>query len=76
MENFKELTLQDAEKALSHELGVLTSGIPDVLESEKKRFAQQMQSFQSLFKRFIETTKDCVWEKIELLPDDDVRVSF
>ncbi|VDM32625.1 unnamed protein product [Hydatigera taeniaeformis] len=73
MENFKELTLQDAEKALSHELELLTSDIPDTLESEKKRFAQQMQSFQNLFKRFIETAKDCDWEKIDLLPDDYLK---
>lgn len=73
MENFKELTRQDAEKALSHELELLTSGIPDSLEREKKRFDQQMQSFQNLFKRFIETTKDCEWEKIDLLPDDALK---
>ena len=74
MEGFKELTRQDAEKALSHELGLLTSGIPDSMENEKRGFAKQMQSFQHLFKRFIETSKDIDWEKIKLLPDDDVSI--
>ncbi len=72
MEVFKELTRRDAEVALASELGVLTSGIPDNLAEKKKKFATQMSSFQSLFKRFIETTADIEWDKIKLLPDDEV----
>ena len=76
MEGFKELTRQDAENALAHELELLTADIPDHMETEKKRFARQMQSFQHLFKRFIETTKDIDWDKIKLLPDEDVGDCF
>lgn len=72
MEGFKELTRQDAVEALANELESLSCGIPDDIEKEKKRFVQQMQAFQGLFKRFIETTEDVDWEKISLLPDSDV----
>ncbi|VDD83013.1 unnamed protein product [Mesocestoides corti] len=73
MEVFKELTRRDAVKALSHELEFLTSGIPDSLTTEKESFASQMNAFQNLFKRFIETTEDIDWEKIKLLPDEVLK---
>ncbi|KAM7540772.1 hypothetical protein Aperf_G00000034867 [Anoplocephala perfoliata] len=69
----KELTRQDSVKALARELESLSLGIPDDIEEEKKRFVQQMQAFQDLFKRFIETKADVDWGKISLLPDTDIK---
>ncbi|VDN98389.1 unnamed protein product [Rodentolepis nana] len=73
MNGFKELTRQDAVKALANELDFLSSGIPENMKMEKERFCQQMQAFLCLFKRYIETTKDIEWEKISLLPDNDLK---
>lgn len=76
MEVFKVLTRRDAEKALESELKLLTDDIPNHFVEEKKLFAKQMSSYQSLFKRFIETTEDIDWQKIKLLPDEDVCPSL
>ncbi|BHF58254.1 UTP--glucose-1-phosphate uridylyltransferase [Sparganum proliferum] len=32
-----------------------------------------MKSFQALFKRFIEASEDIDWDKIKLLPDDEIK---
>lgn len=76
MDGFKELTRQDAVKGLTHELEFLSAGIPENMVKEKQRFGQQMQAFLGLFKRYIETTKDIDWEKISLLPDNDVSFQY
>lgn len=74
MDDFKELTRQDAVMALAKELESLSLGIPDDIKEGKNRFVQQLQAFQCLFKRFIESTEDFVWEKISLLPESDIKL--
>ncbi|VDN09129.1 unnamed protein product [Dibothriocephalus latus] len=70
---FKELIRQHAEKALAHELDVLTETIPKEQGERKEKFRVQMKSFQALFKRFIEASEDIDWHKIKLLPDDEIQ---
>uniref|UniRef100_A0A0X3NYS5 UTP--glucose-1-phosphate uridylyltransferase n=1 Tax=Schistocephalus solidus TaxID=70667 RepID=A0A0X3NYS5_SCHSO len=41
--------------------------------NKKKKFRVQMESFQALFKRFIEASEDIDWNKIKLLPDDEIQ---
>ncbi|CAH8508371.1 unnamed protein product [Heterobilharzia americana] len=72
---FKELTLKDAEKALSADLDLLVNTIPNSLPLEKESFRLQMESFKELFKRYLhDASATFDWSEIEPLPPKSMKM--
>lgn len=66
---FKELTLKDADAALSTELDKLVETIPVSNAHGRLRFRKQMDGFHDLFQRYLDATSDAFeWDKIQPLP--------
>ncbi|KAF5401114.1 UTP--glucose-1-phosphate uridylyltransferase [Paragonimus heterotremus] len=71
---FKELTLKDADAALSTELNRLVETIQPAEVEKRNVFRRQMDDFHKLFKRYLDYTSDLFeWSKIEPLPKDFVK---
>ncbi|KAF6778999.1 hypothetical protein AHF37_01378 [Paragonimus kellicotti] len=71
---FKELTLKDADTALSTELNRLVETIQPAEVEKRNAFRRQMDGFHKLFKRYLDYTSDLFeWSKIEPLPKDFVK---
>ncbi|KAA3672479.1 UTP--glucose-1-phosphate uridylyltransferase [Paragonimus westermani] len=71
---FKELTLKDADAALSTELNRLVETIQPAEVEKRNAFRRQMDEFHKLFKRYLDYTSDLFeWSKIERLPKDFVK---
>ncbi|CAH8529555.1 unnamed protein product [Dicrocoelium dendriticum] len=66
---FKELTLKDADAALSTELDKLVDTIPESNVDSRLRFRKEMDGFHELFKRYLDATSDAFeWDMIQPLP--------
>ncbi|KER22804.1 hypothetical protein T265_09173 [Opisthorchis viverrini] len=73
-QHFKELTLKDADAALSAELHRLVEAIPDGEARKREAFRKQMDGFHKLFQRYLDSTSDVFeWEKVEPVPKDFVK---
>ncbi|TGZ58196.1 hypothetical protein CRM22_009701 [Opisthorchis felineus] len=73
-QHFKELTLKDADAALSAELRRLVEAIPDGETRKREAFRKQMDGFHKLFQRYLDSTSDVFeWEKVEPVPKDFVK---
>ncbi|VDP91808.1 unnamed protein product [Echinostoma caproni] len=71
---FKELTLKDAEKALTDDINRLVDTIPPNDIEEKNNFRTQMDGFQQLFQRYLHSTSEAFdWKKMEPVPPECMK---
>lgn len=74
---FKELTLKDAEKALTDEINRLVDTIPPNDSEEKSKFRTQMDGFQQLFERYLHSTSETFdWKSMEPIPTECVSFLY